>query len=83
MISISGNSSHQVSNEDGRVIDYKQVVTEVFEDSRTERMRNQMKKASLILYLFDLSNGAVEDIRTQVKELGEMGIPYLKVGNKI
>jgi len=42
-----------------------------------------MKKASLILYLFDVSNGAVDDIRAEVKELDELGIPYLKVGNKM
>src|SRR5882762_9181888 len=56
---------------------------EVIEAMGVERTRDQMKKASLILYLFDLSNGAVEDIRAQVKELDDLGIPYLKVGNKI
>jgi tRNA modification GTPase len=56
---------------------------EAIEAMGVERTRNQMKKASLILYLFDLSNASVEDIHTQVKELDTMGIPYLKVGNKI
>ena len=56
---------------------------EVIEAMGVERTRDQMKKASLILYLFDLSNEADDDIRTQVKELDESGIPYLKVGNKI
>jgi len=56
---------------------------EAIEAMGVERTRNQMKKASLILYLFDLSKGAVDDIRAEVKELDDLGIPYLKVGNKI
>jgi len=56
---------------------------DVIEAMGVERTREQMKKASLILYLFDLSNGAVDDIRSEVKELDELGIPYLKVGNKM
>jgi tRNA modification GTPase len=48
-----------------------------------ERTRDQMKKASLILYLFDLSNGAADDIRAELQELDDLGIPYLKIGNKM
>ena len=56
---------------------------DVIEAMGVERTREQMKKASLILYLFDLSNGAADDIRSEVKELDALGIPYLKVGNKM
>src|SRR6267378_4503024 len=56
---------------------------EVIEAMGVERTRHQMKKASLILYLFDLSNGAADDILSEVKELDALGIPYLKVGNKM
>jgi tRNA modification GTPase len=56
---------------------------DVIEAMGVERTRDQMKKASLILYLFDLSNGAADDIRAEVQELDALGIPYLKVGNKV
>ena len=56
---------------------------EVIEAMGVERTRDQMKKASLILYLFDLSNGAAEEMNAELKALDELRIPYLKVGNKI
>jgi len=46
------------------------------------RTRESMKKASLILYLFDLSQTTVEEIRQEEAHLTSLGIPYLKVGNK-
>lgn len=56
---------------------------DVIEAMGVERTREQMRKASLILYLFDLSNTSEEEIKTEVEGLAELGIPYFKVGNKI
>ena len=56
---------------------------DVIEAMGVERTRDRMKKAALIIYLFDLSNTTHEEIQHQVKELDSLGIPYVKVGNKI
>ena len=47
-----------------------------------ERTRKKMKEASVIIYLFDLKNESLESINHQTGELDQLGIPYLKVGNK-
>jgi len=47
------------------------------------RTKEQMRKASLILYLFDLSNVSEEEIKTEIQGLEALGIPYFKVGNKL
>jgi len=57
--------------------------TDVVESIGVERTRDRMKKASLILYLFDLANTTLEEIQTEEVELKKLGIPYLKIGNKI
>lgn len=46
------------------------------------RTRERMKQASLILYLFDLSQTTLQEIRQEEAHLDSLGIPYLKVGNK-
>jgi tRNA modification GTPase len=48
-----------------------------------ERTREKMKKASLILYLFDLSNTTAEEIKEQVAEISQLGIPFISIGNKV
>lgn len=57
--------------------------TDVIEAIGVERTRERMKKAALILYLFDLSNTSEEEIKTETESLDALGIPYLKVGNKL
>jgi tRNA modification GTPase len=47
-----------------------------------ERTRDRMKKASLILYLFDLATTSDQDIKLEENELKLLNIPYLKIGNK-
>ena len=42
-----------------------------------------MKKASLILYLFDLTKATLQEIDSEEAHLKDLGIPYIKVGNKI
>ena len=57
--------------------------TDVVESIGVARTRDRMKKASLILYLFDLDNTTLEEIQIEEAELNKLGIPYLKIGNKI
>ncbi len=56
---------------------------DVIEALGVERTRDRMKNASLILYLFDLSNTSLEEIEKEEMGLKELGISYLKIGNKI
>ncbi|MCW5912647.1 MAG: tRNA uridine-5-carboxymethylaminomethyl(34) synthesis GTPase MnmE [Cyclobacteriaceae bacterium] len=46
------------------------------------RTRESMKKASLILYLWDLSQTSFSEIQQEETQLATLGIPYLKIGNK-
>lgn len=57
--------------------------TDVIESLGISRTRETMKKASLILYLFDLSNTDINELAREEKEINSMGIPYLKIGNKL
>ncbi len=56
---------------------------DVIEAIGVERTRDRMKKASLIMYLFDLANTTWEEIQEEVQGLETLGIPYVKVGNKV
>jgi tRNA modification GTPase len=56
---------------------------DVIEAIGVGRTRERMKKASLIIYLFDLSNTTAEEIQTEIDGLEALGIPYIKVGNKV
>jgi tRNA modification GTPase len=56
---------------------------DVIEAMGVERTRDRMKKASIIMYLFDLTNTTLEEIETEVQGLEALGIPYVKVGNKV
>jgi tRNA modification GTPase len=56
---------------------------DVIEAIGVERTRERMKKAALIIYLFDLSKTTKEEIADEEKGLQELGIPYIKVGNKV
>lgn len=56
---------------------------DVVEAIGVKRTRESMKKAALILYLFDLSQVTASDIATEEQELKLLGVPYIKVGNKV
>jgi len=56
---------------------------DVIEAMGVERTRDRMSKASLIIYLFDLVNATFEEIREEIQGLEALGIPYVKVGNKV
>jgi tRNA modification GTPase len=48
-----------------------------------QRTHESMRKASLILYLFDLTQTSKEEIEREESEIKKLGIPYLKIGNKL
>src|SRR5687768_15683231 len=56
---------------------------DVIEKIGVERTHEQMKKASLIIYMIDLANAKLEDIEDEEKHLADLGTPFIKVGNKI
>ncbi|HEY5823932.1 MAG TPA: GTPase, partial [Cyclobacteriaceae bacterium] len=56
--------------------------TDIIEAMGVERTKDRMKKASLILYLFDLASTTPDEIEAEEAHLVSLGIPYLKVGNK-
>jgi tRNA modification GTPase len=56
---------------------------DVIEAMGVQRTREQMQKAALILYLFDLRDTTPDQLAEQELELKEMGIPYLLIGNKM
>lgn len=47
------------------------------------KTKEQLQKASLILYLFDLSAETWPSIQVALQQLKEVGVPFIKVGNKI
>ncbi len=56
---------------------------DVIEAIGVQRTKEQMQKASLILYLFDLSTLTATEIQDDILTLDELGIPYFKIGNKL
>jgi tRNA modification GTPase len=56
---------------------------DVIEAMGVERTRDRMKKASLIIYLFDLTQTTLAEIVTEEEHLASLSIPYIKVGNKV
>lgn len=56
---------------------------DIIEAMGVERTRAYMRKASLIIYLIDLSNSTLEEVEREEAHLQELGVPYLLVGNKI
>ena len=48
-----------------------------------ERSLEKMRKAGLVVYLFDCSTESLHELRTQVAELESINKNYLLVGNKV
>ena len=57
--------------------------TDTIEAMGVSRTREKMKAASLILYLFDLGDTDMVEIHRDVNLLENLGVPFLKVANKI
>ena len=56
--------------------------TDTIEALGVARAKQQMEKASLILYLLDLTTESENEIETAKNELESQPIPYLLIGNK-
>jgi tRNA modification GTPase len=56
---------------------------DIIEAMGVERTRDRMRKASLIIYLFDLTRSSIPEIDQEELHLKSLGIPYIKVGNKL
>jgi len=56
--------------------------TDTIEAMGVKRTKEQMEKASLILYMVDLANESVNDISKAINTLKKQAIPYLLIGNK-
>jgi tRNA modification GTPase len=48
-----------------------------------ERTQQKMKKASIILYIFDSADITITELKMFIQELRSLSIPYLLVGNKL
>jgi tRNA modification GTPase len=57
--------------------------TDAIEMAGIAKARERMRQASLILYLFDLTNETLTSIEQASKEVEELGVPFIPVGNKI
>lgn len=57
--------------------------TDVIESIGVERARESMRKASLILYLFDLSQSSWEEIEKEISFLKDLKAPVIRIGNKM
>lgn len=57
--------------------------TDVIENIGMQRSKDAMKKADIIVYLFDTVDGLPADVTAQKEELETEGIKYLLVGNKV
>jgi tRNA modification GTPase len=56
---------------------------DVVEAIGVERTKDRMKNASLILYMFDLTQTTLEEIQNELVSLKALDIPFIKVGNKM
>ena len=57
--------------------------TDLIESMGVARTREKMKTASLILYLFDLTDTSLEEVTRDIQKLEALGVPYIKVANKV
>jgi len=57
--------------------------TDVVEAIGVGRTKEQLKKASLVLYLVDLANTNLNEIHSELKSLDELTVPIIKIGNKV
>lgn len=57
--------------------------TDTIEAIGVERTQAKMKEASLIIYLFDLSDLDIVEMNQEINRLENTGVPFLKLGNKL
>ena len=56
---------------------------DVIEAMGVQRTREQMEKAALILYLFDVRTTTLDELVQETLGLKELGVPHLLVANKV
>lgn len=57
--------------------------TDKIEAMGVARTYAKMKQASLIIYMFDLSQENILEINRDINKLENLGVPHIKVGNKM
>jgi tRNA modification GTPase len=57
--------------------------TDIVEAMGVKRTREKLQQASIILYLFDLSDETPESIGKEINQLENLGKPFLPIGNKV
>lgn len=57
--------------------------TDTIEKIGVERTQQQMKKASLIIYMIDMASDSIVDVNRDINMLENLGIPFIIVGNKV
>lgn len=57
--------------------------TDTIEAMGVIRTKEQLKKASLVLYLIDLANTNLKEIQEELNMLKDLKIPVIKIGNKV
>lgn len=57
--------------------------TDTIEAIGVGRTREQLQKASLILYMIDLTNTTIKEIQEELRPLYDLNIPLIKIGNKV
>ncbi|MHB9148308.1 MAG: tRNA uridine-5-carboxymethylaminomethyl(34) synthesis GTPase MnmE [Candidatus Amoebophilus sp.] len=57
--------------------------TDTIESIGIARTKERMQQAGLIIYVFDLSEESLATIQNTIEGVSELGIPYIKVGNKL
>ncbi|HNP18978.1 MAG TPA: tRNA uridine-5-carboxymethylaminomethyl(34) synthesis GTPase MnmE [Fulvivirga sp.] len=57
--------------------------TDIIEAMGVKRTQEQMKKASLIMYMVDMANDELVDMHKEINKLENLGIPFIIVGNKL
>lgn len=57
--------------------------TDAIEVIGVGRTKEQLKKASLVLYVFDLANTNLLEIQAELDELKDLTVPIINIGNKI
>ncbi|MDJ1499877.1 tRNA uridine-5-carboxymethylaminomethyl(34) synthesis GTPase MnmE [Xanthocytophaga agilis] len=56
--------------------------TDTVEAIGVQRTKEKLKQASIIIYLFDVSQTTQIDLEEELTEINDLSIPYLLVGNK-
>ncbi|HWA34791.1 MAG TPA: tRNA uridine-5-carboxymethylaminomethyl(34) synthesis GTPase MnmE [Cyclobacteriaceae bacterium] len=57
--------------------------TDTIEAIGVERTKAQLKKAALVLYVVDLSNTDIHQVKAELKDLESITVPVIRIGNKM